>query len=826
MRKLFIFLVVLCTQNMWSQMEWHVRPYANNYVNPPLADGLSVATAWCLQYALAGGLNGTQIQAGDIVWLHGVDKATYVGSPPTNNVYKGHFKSTLKSTDPLRYITVSSYPGEWAVIDGNIHNGLTSGIWGPITPTPLLPTGTSDVFILHVLGGNVNFENFEITCLGDFSRIKDTRAQLPIVPSGQYQPLCPPTSPPQYDFHEYVGIQHEPYLTTIRNEFRNLIFRNIPGIALGSWKKTLDTEIYGNIFYNNGIIEVTAVNGVDCQTLLEDVPLYNGDLINGTNTRGHQTCIYTQNDSGVVRRIRNNLFLNCYDSAVNIWSALDATGIVNNYEVSKNVFINNGSPVLDETANMIVSANGGRINNIEIFSNLYYKNGITSGNSGLKIDAVTNINIKNNYFVNGAACLIASESNHRLTFENNFYAGKRLQILTSIANFQGTAAGNVPGDAWSMGLNNYYNKYLGTALPYMFLAPNTTTSISLDTFRNNYNTEFGSFRYVHSLNTATRYFIVQNEYNPNVFYVSIYLPQESLNPQTPIAPVDINFSDYNIPNGKVYRIKDVQNYLTSSTPLGQGTYNIPTTNNIVSFPIPVPSTNILNPNNFELPLPSQPNSIYGVAYVPATAPPIHSDKDFNTYVIEFDCDFAYKKHDDFITIPDTGVKTYLAKHNINFEPNYTATTASANITSTAGNQILLRPGTYIGNNAKFLAKIGDPCTSIAFNHALDNAEFDMMSGLNRNSNLNLDGKTDSSNKEYFIIYPNPSSGISTIESLKSEKINHVQITKVNSSSIVLEEFYNNLKVVKIDISKEESGLYVVQVFFEDKSSQTKTIIKK
>ncbi|HMK06330.1 MAG TPA: T9SS type A sorting domain-containing protein, partial [Flavobacterium sp.] len=136
----------------------------------------------------------------------------------------------------------------------------------------------------------------------------------------------------------------------------------------------------------------------------------------------------------------------------------------------------------------------------------------------------------------------------------------------------------------------------------------------------------------------------------------------------------------------------------------------------------------------------------------------------------------------------------------------------------------IKPDAWISSGTKFLGKIGDPCTDLTFIPALSNAAFDMGSGLNRSANNAP--KEDSGEKALFSIYPNPTSGIFSIQSLNSKKIKHAIISKIEASSITFEEFYDYQKTIDIDISKEKSGLYIVEVFFEDNTSQTKTLIKK
>src|SRR6185503_14213734 len=67
----------------------------------PAGDG-SAASPWDLPTAL---LHPPSVQPGDTIWLHG-------------GVYKGAFVAKLDGADAMP-ITVRSYPGEWATLDGN-----------------------------------------------------------------------------------------------------------------------------------------------------------------------------------------------------------------------------------------------------------------------------------------------------------------------------------------------------------------------------------------------------------------------------------------------------------------------------------------------------------------------------------------------------------------------------------------------------------------------------------------------------------------------------------------------------------------------------------
>ncbi len=627
---IFIWLLFHCC-TIWSQhKEWHVRPLLDNYTNPPQSDGTSYEKAWCLQHALTGA--GGTINAGDIIWLHGESKLAY-NSATKKTVYKGHFTSTLVG-NAGEYIKVASYPGEWAVIDGNIHNGPN----GPINPNigaANYPNLNNPIFILNVEGGFVHFDNFEITCLGNFSRIHETRKESA---KKNAQP-CPDF--PSYNFHEYTGIEHSPAEKPVRPIIiSNIVFRNIPGVAIGSWKFAADTDIYGNVFYHNGIIDV---KGSSCSPSLNSLPL------TVTNANGKQATIYTQNASPDVkhpRRIRNNIFMNCYDSGLIIWSSNDtptSQEYVRNYFVSKNVFINNGSPVRDETANMIVSTNYNRISNINIDSNIFFLSEKNAFISGMLINNATNVSITHNYIFNGTAGATFSNTNRAIKYRDNLYVGKRMQIHAPVNIYHAKTKGLKASDKWSFDRNTYFTWNQSSFFQTLPAAKGKYERLSRAQFTSSasYHDELNSIIKPYNNQTGdytkppSRHFIMQNEYNPNKFTVTIYRPVGAAAAST----YDVNFSDYNIPNNRHFIVKDVQNYFTNLT-IGTNFYNPTGLTPYISFP--------LNLTAFEPALPT--NKAFGPSAVTPDAVK-HSPPEFITFIVEFDC----------ISCPDIPLNTKLAK---------------------------------------------------------------------------------------------------------------------------------------------------------------------
>jgi hypothetical protein len=276
MKKLF-FLLVFWWCVSPAQNVWHVKPYGGNLdYSTTTNDGKTFETAWTLHEALTDFHN--VIDAGDIIYLH--------QSSGSITNYQGHFSCTLEgnSWNDDDFITIKSYPGEFATINGNIYDGSYS-----------LPGGMDTNVIFWVYGKYVHFENFRVTCLGDFTRMINNSA-------------C---NANDTDFHGYTGVRHDPsFFEPCR--FVNMIVDNIPGVGFASWQETVDTEIYGCLMYYNGYMNSLRAN---CS-----IPW---DAHNDTTVRGMENCIYTQNTeaNGETRLIKNNIFSNNYKSGIAILSA-------------------------------------------------------------------------------------------------------------------------------------------------------------------------------------------------------------------------------------------------------------------------------------------------------------------------------------------------------------------------------------------------------------------------------------------------------------------------------------------------------------------------
>jgi len=784
MKKLFFIIILLAANATFAQQkEWHVKPFAYpNNTTAGVGNGLSYATAWNLQTAL----NSTLVMPGDIIWLHGNN-----GSITT---YKGHFTSSISGSS-TNFIKVASYPGEWAVIDGNIYAA-------PTTPDPAVPTsgpgagimadeeveydevasnkmeGYSDddeelTPVLQIFGGFVQYENFEVTYLGNYSRYKNDAI-------------------PGNGFRGTTGIAHLP-ANTLKPTVKlvNLVVRNLPGVGIGSWKEAADSEIYGCIIYNNGYVWSRS-----------------SVVTNGRyRIFGKGPGIYTQNRSDLSRKIKNNLVLNNYDSGLFVWSASTAPGFdyVKNYDITENVFVNNGNPAraiysdffggyVDSKPNVVIDSDSGNSfnhpTNIEVHDNIFYLNTLNFV-AGIRADRGKNVNITNNYTFKGTKGMSFDGRNEDLTYTNNFYWGKFMQFSISPSSYL--------SQNWHVDHNEYYewNYRAGYMYHVQLNYPTSAAESKIDfnTFKTTYPPAetsstmtliYGNNGLLTGGTFTNKTFIRQNEYNPNVFYVTVFNSRGNA-----VSSVNVDFSAYGIPATKSVRIKDAQNY---ATPASYQTFN---------------GTSVTL--NYTNTTPEDPTGYFSTPLFSRTR-----QKDFSVYVIDFGCpDVPY---DLVKTGTNLNTNIYAARNNLTFGPGY-GTGVNAVITAKAGKTIVLKPSTVFIAGSKLHAYIEDSCPDVIYRETTSGKT----SLTSHGATPEKEAKT--LQKENFVIYPNPNTGIFTVESKTTQQITRIMILRIATGQKVFEGSFKQL-TVPIDISKEATGLYHVQVFFEDQSVDLKTISKK
>jgi hypothetical protein len=181
-------------ENLFTGAQFYAAPNGS-----PSGDG-SKNNPWDLKTALTR--SASVVAPGSTVWLRG---GVYKIPAPSLG-----FISTLSGTaqNPVR---VASFPGEWAVIDGNLSQ-----------------SGTKNETILKINGGYVWFMNFEVTNTETANRKIDV--------SG--------SNPPQRR-----GTAINDYSTGTK--LINLVIHDA-GQGIGAWASGTNNEYYGNVVYNNG----------------------------------------------------------------------------------------------------------------------------------------------------------------------------------------------------------------------------------------------------------------------------------------------------------------------------------------------------------------------------------------------------------------------------------------------------------------------------------------------------------------------------------------------------------------------------------------------
>lgn len=762
---LFILVVFFANQALAQHREWHViaaDAAGNNFST--VGDG-SYERPWRLQNALNNPAG--VIKPGDTIWLHG-------------GTYAGQFSTNLTG-NAANYITVASYPGEWARIDGNV---------APYTAN-----------ILDIGGSYTSYEDFEVTCLGTFRRTITADAN---------GTECNPDG----SFHKLGGINHE-YL---KNRFVNLIVRNIPGTGIGSWKQTGDTEIYGCIIYNNGYL---LHQKKTCAETAESII-------------GKGPGIYTQNleASNLTRLIENNIIMGNYDAGINLWSASANIyeNFLSHYKITKNIFLNNGGPQRDETSNLVInSASVTAFNHpgdIEVDKNIFYLNSRSSYVSGMLVSNSNGVHVHDNYLFKGTAGAVFRANNKNIEFDHNFFWGKYMQYSISPSQYV--------ANSWSTHDNTYYKMTYPDGVNVMEVPDPAGTiahfRIPLATFQsappapNAYGGEAGSTILVNPFYHSTlgsdkawpellyfdypqkfpgtfgsKTFVTQNKYNPNVFYVVVFDPVPTLTYGSTTFSIPVDFSYYNIPADTYYKVRDAENY-----------FKVPLTGNLTANNISFP----MHWTDFELPL-----GTAGTDYiVTSTSDPRHSFTDLHAFVVEFGCenvafDLQINRTDTAVLAPDS------AKNNI-FVGTTTAYTANpgAVVTMKAGKQIVYK-NTHIKEGANLLAKIETVCADLP----LVSSDQITTTATGRSA-----GSTAMQDKEddRFIIYPNPNSGLFKIENLTTATITKITVSKIDSGQLILEDSSENFVQKEFDISQYPQGLYSVNVFFDNGENISKTIIRQ
>ncbi|NRD21005.1 hypothetical protein HNV08_13190 [Winogradskyella eckloniae] len=362
---------------------------------------------------------------------------------------------------------------------------------------------SSEPQTLKVRSTRVIFKNFEITWLGEFSRQIDKNGGLKA---------------------GVAGINH---LIGENCKFINLMIYNNPGLGFGTWKNTGGTLIANCYVFNNGMLTPEG--------------------------KGAGEGFYVQNNSDTETRVlKDNIIFNNYYKGVEVWSATKhaTTDWVKNVTLDNNVIFNSGLPSNYRTVDNIIVATDDR-DGVNIAKNIVVKNNILYHNTDFKSNVINgdaasltlgfnkgapieNVLVDNNIIIgrNNALRIAYAKS---LTLTNNKIYSGYIHLFS------------LSPEQWNFNYNLYFTKK-GSAFRRSktegYTLKSWQSKINLDP-----NSQWKSFR---EFNLEPILDITQNEYQPNTYRVVVFQKNEE--------DVTVDFSEYNVPEGVNYIIKDVENF--------------------------------------------------------------------------------------------------------------------------------------------------------------------------------------------------------------------------------------------------------------------------
>lgn len=364
-----------------AQQEFHVFP-ENHKTTPGKAAGNgSLQKPWDLQTALTQ--SNKVVKGDDIIWLH-------------EGIYNGRYNSTLNCTIPNTYITVSAYPNERVILNGNVSStkGQTLGI----------------------RGGQVIYKDFEVTWLGEF--VRDFRIKK---------------------FKGIAGVYH---LEGRNCKFINLKIYNNPGLGFGSWKSTGGTLITECFVFNNGVINEKgrgAGEGFYVQNKSEEERIIKNNVIFNNYYKGIE--VWSAGRNANFEYVKNITL----DNNVIFNSGLPA----NKYTVDNIIVASDDRNAINIAKNIKIT------NNILYHNTNYLKNEVNGDAPSLTIGfyhkaPVENVLVANNIILgrNNALRILYAKT---LTFRDNI-------VYTGYMNFTNSVFELAKNKNWKFYNNLYYSK--------------------------------------------------------------------------------------------------------------------------------------------------------------------------------------------------------------------------------------------------------------------------------------------------------------------------------------------------------------------------------
>jgi hypothetical protein len=543
-------------------------PSGNNfYVAPngsPSGTG-SISSPWDLQTALN---KPSSIVSGATIYLRG-------------GTYSGKYVSSLTGTASTP-ITVKSFPGEWAIIDGYKTTTLSAAISSTSTTLTFVNAlGINVQSSVWIDGeciqmGSKNGNTFTGCVRGfrDSTPASHSTTSTAIVGiedaltiNGSYTIYrdfeVMHSDPNRVYSGDVIGDHVLPYrgeglaVYGHHTKFINLILHdNREGI--GFWHTATDSEIYGCIIFNNGIVD---------------------------GVRGHGHGIYMQNQTGT-KRIVDNLSFNNFATGM---KGYGQDNYANGLYFEGNASFNNGSPSAVPSnqagynsghrfVNLFVGTTTFPTNQVTVVNNyLYHSAGTMSelGNLGLGYETSgnTNLVVQGNYVMGGHMAMTVDGWLDAQVTGNTLYttalpAGSgATEVMASVHtsapqnhnwnnNTYFDMATQQNGVSYTFAFNSATNRFGNLRLAY------TDSGSSTNKGWKQWTGYDGSSSYSMSKPTGQKVVVRANQYEPGRAHIIVY--NWSLTKK-----VDVDLSSVLQP-GQAYEIRNVQNYF--APPLLTGTY--------------------------------------------------------------------------------------------------------------------------------------------------------------------------------------------------------------------------------------------------------------
>jgi hypothetical protein len=332
MRRLSLSISFLIILIFWNPLESQAQPQ-QFYVSPtgtPAGNG-SINSPWDLATALA---HPPTVTPGATIWLRG-------------GVYQGTFFSTLNGA-PGTPIIVRAYAGERVTLNAGLAQGVVLGIASSYTW----------------------FWGLEITT-GSTQRVIGP-SSTSLLAAGVSNAQVPGGG---------MGVK-----------LINLIIHDT-ALGYGWWKEAVNSEIYGNVIYNNG-------------WEMDD--------------RGHGHAIYAQNLSPTMR-ISENIMANQYGEGITLYGS--PTAPLNNFHVEGNVSFNNGAVSKHGYSRNLLLGGGSVAQHNTLANNYTYYPGQCCGTNGVGYSAgCADLRMTGNFFINhGDTALQMEACTPAVMTGNTFY---------------------------------------------------------------------------------------------------------------------------------------------------------------------------------------------------------------------------------------------------------------------------------------------------------------------------------------------------------------------------------------------------------------------